>query len=141
MAIIWLEGLCQWKNSNETSWNQSGNLLPCSTVPQPIVPLCAPLFNGFWGYFLGVKQLGCEVNHSPHPVPRVRMSVPVPLLPLCAFMVWRRKIFTLCCMSSCVICVSWFLSQWYIRQNNFVVEFFVVCFTIYFMMLLDVSTL
>jgi len=23
------------------------------------------LFNGYWGSFLGVKQSGCKVNHSP----------------------------------------------------------------------------
>jgi len=95
MAMVWLEGLCQWKNSNETSGDQSSNLLPYSAVPQPTAPLCAPLFNGFWGYFLGVKCLGCEVNHSPHLVPRVIMSVPVPLLPLYAFMAWRGENFYL----------------------------------------------
>jgi len=86
MAIVWLERLCQWKNSNETSVNQSSNLVPCSAVPQPTAPLCVPLFNGFWGCFMGVKWLGCEINHSPHLVPRLKMSVPVSLLPLYALM-------------------------------------------------------
>ena len=42
------------------------------------LPLGPPsiLFNGYWDFFLGVKQSGCEVNHSPSWI-RISRAIPV----------------------------------------------------------------
>jgi len=34
-AIVRLEGLCQWKNSNDTIGNRTRDIPTCSAVPQP----------------------------------------------------------------------------------------------------------
>jgi hypothetical protein len=34
------------------------------------------LFNGYWDSFLGVKQSGCKVNHSPSWI-RMNRAIPV----------------------------------------------------------------
>jgi hypothetical protein len=45
-----------------------------------------------YGYpFLGIKQPGHEVNHSFHPVPRLRMSGATSLLPIYTFVVLTGK--------------------------------------------------
>jgi len=43
--------------------------------------------NGYGCPFLGIKQPGHEVNHSFHPVPRLRMSGAITLLPIHACIV------------------------------------------------------
>jgi hypothetical protein len=65
--------------------------------------LCSPpslLFNAYYGSFQMVKRLGREVNCSPAPVPKWRMSGAILLLPLYVFMVWTGK-------------ASFFSLQWY----------------------------
>ena len=47
-------------------------------------------FSGSWGSFLGVKQPGCEVDHT-HLMLRLRMSGAIYLFPVYAFMVGRGK--------------------------------------------------
>lgn len=46
------------------------------------------LSSGLSRSFPRVKQLGHEVYHSFHPVPRIRMSGTIPLLHLYSFMEW-----------------------------------------------------
>ena len=41
-AIVRPEGLCQWKNSNDTIGNRTRDLLTCSAVPQPTAPPRSP---------------------------------------------------------------------------------------------------
>jgi len=41
-ALVWPEGLCQWKNSNDTIRNWTHNFPTCGTVPQPTAPPCTP---------------------------------------------------------------------------------------------------
>jgi hypothetical protein len=48
----------------------------------------AELYGYGYGYpFLGIKQPGRKVNHSFHPVPRLKMSGATSLLPIYTFMV------------------------------------------------------
>ena len=42
-AIVRPEGLCKWKNSNDTIGNRTRDLMACSAVPQPTAPPRPPL--------------------------------------------------------------------------------------------------
>jgi hypothetical protein len=47
------------------------------------------LINGYQGSFMGVRQEGCDVDHSPAFLTlRLIMCGAIPLLPLYAYMVW-----------------------------------------------------
>jgi hypothetical protein len=46
------------------------------------------LFNGYWGSFLGVKWLWCEVNHSLPSSAKVKNEWNYTFIPLYAFMAW-----------------------------------------------------
>jgi len=48
-AIVWPEGLCQWKI--DTIGNRTRDLLACSIVPQPTVPPRAPVVKCAEAYF------------------------------------------------------------------------------------------
>jgi hypothetical protein len=49
------------------------------------------LFKGYQGSFPGVKWQVLKLTTHLHPVPRLRMSRAIPLLPLYATMVWIGK--------------------------------------------------
>jgi hypothetical protein len=44
------------------------------------------LYNGYRVTFQGIKRPGRDVDHPPHPAPRLRKSRAIPLLLLWAFM-------------------------------------------------------
>jgi hypothetical protein len=41
------------------------------------------------GSLTGVKQPGCDVDHSPPNSAEVKHEWSIPLLPVCAFMAWK----------------------------------------------------
>jgi len=56
-----------------------------------------PCIQWITGALLGLKQPWREADHSLQSRPRLRMSVAIPLISLCAFVLWTRK------TSSCLV--------------------------------------
>jgi len=57
-AIVWPEGLCQWKKSDDTIRYQTRDLPACSAVPQPTAPPRAPRSNLIGGRYSALVQIG-----------------------------------------------------------------------------------
>ena len=52
------------KNSNDTIGDRTGDLPVCSAVPQPTVPLCAPLSVASIKYYQCVSILVLVIHHA-----------------------------------------------------------------------------
>jgi hypothetical protein len=68
-AIVWLEGLCELKKSNDLIGNQTRNLPACSIVPQLTMLPGAPLVSPYLA-FLSIYKLICFsiylITYSQH---------------------------------------------------------------------------
>ena len=78
-AIVWPEGLCQWKISDDTIGNRTRNLLTCSAVPQPTAPPRSP--TSMW--VLSDIAEYWIIQNVPSPVW-------VRLMELCSIYLWTR---------------------------------------------------
>jgi hypothetical protein len=54
------------------------------------IPTQPPIQFGSGSYFTELKRQGREADHSPHLIPKLRMSGTRPRNPLYAFMEWTR---------------------------------------------------
>jgi hypothetical protein len=65
-AIVWPEGLCQWKIFSDTIRNRTRNLPVCSAVPQPTAPPHAPTWLTVLQLMdenhMGINRAVAEVN-------------------------------------------------------------------------------
>jgi len=52
-------------------WNPGGVEIFCACAGQPWDPLSLP-YNGYWVSFLGIKWQGCDIDHPPHLVPKLK---------------------------------------------------------------------
>jgi len=77
-------------------WTTAGtrNFLFHTSPDQPWGQTNLP-YNGYWNCFLRVQQLGHDVEHPPHLVPRLRTSTLIPLFLLRLYDTWQKVCYLL----------------------------------------------
>ena len=118
-------GWLRWFSDWDMDWTVKG-------LNQTVGPP-SPLFIGYGGSFLGVKQPGCEADHLPSSSTKVWMSGAIPLLPLYSFVPWTGKTslfyFTMIGFgdSFSYVCVCFVLCSFQNMTKHFTVPVLVVC--------------